>query len=86
MSHQLAQLNVARMKAPIESPAMATFVAALDEINALADAAPGFLWRLQSDTGNATAFRPLGEDMLVNLSVWASPSALEDFVYRSARR
>ncbi|MBI1732137.1 MAG: DUF3291 domain-containing protein, partial [Gammaproteobacteria bacterium] len=52
---ELAQLNVAAMKVPLESPAMAEFVANLDRINALADSSPGFIWRLKTDDGNATA-------------------------------
>ena len=80
----LAQLNVARMKAPLESPVMAEFVARLEAINRLADAAPGFIWRLQSDEGDATSLRPMGEDMLVNMSVWSDADALANFVYRSA--
>jgi hypothetical protein len=82
--YQLAQLNVAAMKAPLDSPAMADFVASLDRINALAEQSPGFVWRLQSDDGDATAFRPLGEHVLVNLSVWADVSSLSRYVYRTA--
>lgn len=80
---ELAQLNVARMNAPLESPVMADFVAALDRINALADAAPGFLWRLKDDEGNATALRPFGTDMLVNMSVWRDVASLQSYVYKS---
>jgi uncharacterized protein DUF3291 len=80
----LAQLNVGRLLAPVESEAIAGFVAQLDPINRLADASPGFVWRLQTDEGNATAFRVLGDDtMLVNMSVWESLEALGDYVYRS---
>jgi len=84
MKHSLAQLNVARMKAPLESPEMAEFVARLEDINRLADQAPGFIWRLQSDAGDATALRPIGEDVLVNMSLWKDAESLADFVYRSA--
>jgi hypothetical protein len=84
MAYQLAQLNIAEMKAPLDAPSMADFVANLDRINALAEAAPGFVWRLQSDGGDATAFRPLGEQVLVNLSVWNDVPALSQYVYRSA--
>ena len=73
-AYELAQLNIAQMKAPLESPEMADFVANLERINALAEAAPGFVWRLQGEAGNATAFRPFGESTLVNLSVWRSES------------
>lgn len=81
----LAQVNIARMKAPLESPLMAGFVARLDEINALADRSPGFVWRFQSDAGNATYLRPYDDDrILFNLSVWEGVEALRDYVYRSA--
>lgn len=85
MSHfQLAQLNIAVMKEPLESPLLAAFVANLDRINALAEASPGFAWRLQTDDGNATALRPLGDNVLVNMSVWRDVAALNDYVYKSA--
>lgn len=79
--HQLAQLNIARLLEPIDSPRLAPFVAALDEVNAVADAAPGFVWRLQSESGNATDIRPWGEHVIVNMSVWESVQALRDYVY-----
>ncbi|MBF4161117.1 DUF3291 domain-containing protein [Nocardioides acrostichi] len=83
--HDLAQLNVGRLLAPQDSPVVADFVNALDEINALADAAPGFCWRFQTDDGNAMAERPfVGDDeMLVNFSTWESHESLADYVYRS---
>jgi Domain of unknown function (DUF3291) len=73
---QLAQLNIAVLKAPLEAPLMADFVGSLDRINALADAAPGFVWRLQTEEGDATAPRPLGETVLVNMSVWQDVASL----------
>jgi Domain of unknown function (DUF3291) len=82
--YQLAHLNIAWPKGPMESPVMADFVAQLDEINALAEGSSGYVWRLKDDAGNATAIRPLGDSVLVNMSVWESPEALRDFVYRSA--
>lgn len=81
---ELAQLNVARMKEPLESPTMADFVANLDRINAIAESSPGFVWRLQTDEGNATALRPLGADTLVNISVWKDVASLNKYVYQSA--
>ena len=81
---ELAQLNVAVMKEPLESPGMADFVANLDRINALAEATPGFVWRLQSEEGNNTAFRPLGETTLVNMSVWKDVDSLNVYVYKTA--
>ena len=82
-AYELAQLNIAHMRAPLDSPGMAEFVANLERINALAESAPGFVWRLQDDNGNATAYRPFGPDMLVNLSVWTEVQALADYVYKS---
>jgi len=82
--YQLAQLNVGRIVAPLDSPQLATFVARLEQINALADGAPGFVWRFQTDDGDATGLRPFQDDrMLVNFSVWESVEALHAFVYRS---
>jgi len=82
--HELAQLNIAIMKEPLDSPGMADFVANLDRINALAEAADGFRWRLKTDAGDATALRPMGDRTLVNLSVWRDAAPLSDFVFRSA--
>jgi Domain of unknown function (DUF3291) len=87
MQWQLAQLNVGRLRAPIDDPLIAEFKDALDEINAVAETSPGFVWRLKDDSvGNATTFHPIEGDGLVipNLSVWESIDALGDFVYRSA--
>jgi len=81
----LAQVNIARLRAPIDDPLLAGFVARLGDVNALADAAPGFVLRLQTDAGNATALHPYDDDLILfNLSVWESPERLRDFVYRSA--
>ena len=85
--YHLAQLNVARMLAPLTDPLMAGFVARLDEINALADGRPGFVWRLQTEEGDATSLRPFEDDLiLVNLSLWASLQDLSSFVYASDHR
>lgn len=82
---QLAQVNVARARASIDDPLMAGFVARLDEINALAEASPGFIWRLKTDNGNATTLQPYDDArILVNLSVWESPEHLKQYVYRTA--
>jgi len=81
----LAQLNVARLRHPIDAPETSEFVANLDPINALAEASPGFVWRLQDDSGNATSIHPTPDPLfIVNLSVWESIATLEDFVRRSA--
>lgn len=81
----IAQLNVGYTVAPLESPPMADFMSALDGINALAEAAPGFVWRLKSESGNATDIRA-GADpsFIVNMSVWTSLEGLFEFVYRTA--
>lgn len=85
--HHLAQLNIGTVRAPVDHPSMAGFTNRLDEINELADAAPGFVWRLQTDEGNATAIHAFDDPMLlVNLSVWESIEALHEFTYRSAHR
>jgi hypothetical protein len=81
---QLAQLNVARLRNPLDHPDLAPFVDALDAVNAVADAAPGFVWRLQEESGNATGLRPWGEEMIVNLSVWEDVESLKDYVYSGA--
>lgn len=83
----LAQCNIARLKAPIDSPVVADFVAALDPINALAEESPGFVWRLEDDSGNATSIQAFDDEMLiVNMSVWESIEALSAFTYQSAHR
>jgi hypothetical protein len=82
--YHLAQVNIAKMRAPIDSPIMAEFVAQLDAINAVAEAAPGFIWRLQSEAGNATSIRVFDDLMLIiNMSVWESVEALFEYTYRS---
>ena len=78
---QLAQLNVALLRHPLDHPDLEPFVSRLDEVNAQADAAPGFVWRLQEETGNATGLRPWGEEMIVNLSVWDGLESLRAYVY-----
>jgi hypothetical protein len=81
----IAQVNIARMKAPLDSPELSGFVARLEEINALADHSPGFVWRLQTPEGNATYLRPYEDErILFNLSVWESVETLKHYVYRTA--
>ena len=81
---ELAQLNIGKLTGPLESPPLADFVANLDRINALAEASEGFVWRLQTPEGDATALRPLGDDTIVNMSVWRDVGSLRNYVYRSA--
>jgi hypothetical protein len=92
VDYLLAQVNIGRMREPLDSPLLADFVAALDPVNAAADAAPGFMWRLQTEDGNATAVHAFEWDqagsagVLVNMSVWESVEALAAFVYSDAHR
>jgi hypothetical protein len=80
----LAQANIARMRAPLDSPIMEGFRSQLDRINAIADCSSGFVWRLQTDQGNATAIRAYEDDrILFNMSVWESLEALRDYFYGS---
>ncbi len=84
MPYRLAQINIARMLAPLDTPVMADFVANLDRINALAEAAPGFVWRLKGDGNDATSLRPFADDqIIVNMSVWESIEALYQYTYYS---
>ena len=83
--YHVAQVNIGRVRAPLEDPIMEGFRSQLAVINALADATPGFVWRLQTDAGNAMDIRPFDDErMAINLSVWESIEALQQFVYRSA--
>jgi len=80
--YHLAQVNVALLREPLDSELLGDFVAALDPVNAQADAATGFVWRLQTDDGDATAVRVFDDDrLIVNMSVWESVEALADYVY-----
>ena len=83
----LAQINVGTIKYPHDDPRMSGFMTRLDEINSLADSSPGFVWRLQSESGNATDIDVGGEPLfLANMSVWESAEALFDYVYKSMHR
>jgi hypothetical protein len=73
--YSLAHLNIAHMCAPLDSPSMSGFTAQLDSINGLADASPGFIWRLKDEDPNDPGVRALGEGMLINLSVWRDAPA-----------
>lgn len=83
-TYHLAQLNIGHLVAPKDSPIVADFVNNIDRINALADAAPGFVWRLQDDEGNALDFRIFDEQTLVNMSVWEDLETLYEYVYKTA--
>ena len=84
LDFHIAQINIARACGPVDGPMLAEFMALLDPINALADGAPGFVWRLQDEAGNNTSLRAYDDDrIIVNLSVWESIDAVWDFVYAS---
>lgn len=84
--YHLAQLNIAKLKYGFDDPELADFVARLDDVNALADESPGFVWRLQTEEGDATAIDYFGADYLVNMSVWQDVESLRDYAFRSAHK
>jgi hypothetical protein len=84
VQYHLAQYNIAKLLAPLDSPTLAEFMAALEPLNKLADESPGFVWRHQTDEGNSTAVRVRDDPMiLINFSVWRSVEALFEFTYHS---
>ncbi|MFT5503951.1 MAG: hypothetical protein ACI8XC_001665 [Gammaproteobacteria bacterium] len=80
----IAQLNIAKMMFAIDDARMAEFFDNLDSVNALADTAPAFVWRLQTEEGGATAIDYFGSDILVTMSVWESVESRHQYIYRSA--
>src|ERR687891_574186 len=81
-AHHLAQLNIGRTRAPLDSEQLSGFVAGLEHVNALADASPGFVWRLQTDEGDATSIRAFEDErLIINMSVWETVEDLWRFVY-----
>jgi hypothetical protein len=87
MLWHIAQMNVGRAIYPLDDPGMAEFVDQLDRVNALAEQSPGFVWRLQSASGNATDIKTTDDpQFIINMSVWQTPDALFDFVYKSMHR
>lgn len=89
---ELAQINIARLREPLDSALLKDFVDALDEVNAEAESAPGFIWRLKADDGNATSIRAFEWDVegtagvIVNLSTWQSPEDLRAYVFSGLHR
>jgi len=84
MTFHLAQLNIGRILAPLESPVMADFVNNLDKINALAETSPGFVWRLKDDANNATSIQVFDDErIIVNMSVWETLDQLYQFTYKT---
>ncbi|MBF2046986.1 MAG: DUF3291 domain-containing protein [Elainella sp. C42_A2020_010] len=85
-SYYLAQVNTATLRAPLSDPSMADFVAQIRAVNAVADADPGFVWRLRGEgEEDATSIRAFEDErILITLTVWKSLEALSNYVYRSA--
>ncbi|MGB0217713.1 MAG: DUF3291 domain-containing protein [Sinimarinibacterium flocculans] len=84
MQHHLAQINIARFRLPMADPANAEFVGNLDRVNAIAEAQPGFVWRLKGDGNNALDIQAFDDpNMAINMSVWTDLDALAAFVYRN---
>jgi hypothetical protein len=80
----LAEINIGRLNHPVDDPRTAEFMEALDPINTIAEASPGFVWRLQDDSGNATAIRAFDDELILpNLSVWESVGALKEYVFKT---
>jgi len=83
-THNVAQINIGRLIAPLDDPRIERFVSQLGPINELADNSPGFVWRLQSEQGNATNLAYNDDpSIMVNMSVWVSIEALKEFTYKS---
>ncbi|MFI5802231.1 DUF3291 domain-containing protein [Streptomyces sp. NPDC051561] len=86
-AYALAQVNIARLKYPLTSPELKDFVDGLDPVNAVADASDGFIWRLQTDDGDATELRVFGDEwLIINMSVWRNVDALKAFMYAGRHR
>ncbi|MET9431814.1 MULTISPECIES: DUF3291 domain-containing protein [unclassified Streptomyces] len=86
-AYQLAQVNISRLKFPLDAPELKDFVDALDPVNAAAEAADGFVWRLQSEGGDATDVPVFGDDwLIINLTVWRDIDALTAFMYQGRHR
>jgi hypothetical protein len=84
MSWHLAQVNVARFRRPTDDPENADFMNNLDRVNAIAEASPGFIWRLKGEGNNATDLQAFADPMVAtNMSVWENVEALAAFAYRN---
>ncbi|MFD5860911.1 DUF3291 domain-containing protein [Streptomyces chartreusis] len=84
---ELAQVNIGRLKAPLDSPQLKDFVDNLDPVNADAEAADGFVWRLKDDSGDATDVPVFGDEwLIINLTVWRDTNALTAYMYQGRHR
>lgn len=86
-AYELAQVNIARLKAPLDSPQLKDFVDNLDPVNADAEAADGFVWRLKGDSGDATDVRVFGDEwLIINLTMWRDTNTLTAYMYQGRHR
>jgi Domain of unknown function (DUF3291) len=86
-SYHLAQFNIARIRHPLDDPRMAEFVDNVARVNSLAEKIPGFVWRLQDDSGNAMNMKVYNDSTLLpNLTVWENVGALERFVWQTVHQ
>ncbi|MFZ0267104.1 DUF3291 domain-containing protein [Caulobacter sp.] len=82
--YELAQVNIGRLRAPVDHPMIKDFFDNLDPINALAESSPGFVWRLKGEGNNAADLQPFEDPLVaINMSVWTDIPSLGAFVYRS---
>ncbi|CAN5215041.1 DUF3291 domain-containing protein [soil metagenome] len=80
---QLAQVNIGRLRAPVDHPMIKDFVDNLDAVNAVAEGSPGFVWRLTGEGNSATDLKPYEDPLMaINMSVWSDIPSLGAFVYR----
>ena len=83
-NYHLAQMNIATALYDMEDPRMTGFVNKLDEVNALAEQAPGFVWRLQSDSGSAVDIKVYDDpNIIINMSVWEDADSLFEYTYHT---
>ncbi|MCC7268224.1 MAG: DUF3291 domain-containing protein [Caulobacteraceae bacterium] len=83
----LAQVNIARLVAPMDDPRIAGFREALDRINALGEAQPGFVWRATGPGFDALDVPGFDDPLiLTNASVWEGVEHLAAFAYRTEHR
>jgi len=83
----LAEINIAKPAYALDDPRIAGFVNRLDQVNAIAERSPGFVWRLQDEAGSALAIRAFEDPtLIVNMSVWETPEHLEHFVWNTVHK
>jgi hypothetical protein len=80
----IAQLNIAKAISPLDDPIMQEFVENLEQVNAIAEASPGFIWRLQDESGDATKIQAFSDpNLIINMSVWETIESLKDFIFKT---